>query len=94
MPIIRADSKLIFFAHVPKCGGSAVQTYLNNRFGPLAFEDRRFLSVPERKRWSKTSPQHVDVETLNRMFRRLLRPQLCDRAPSGGAGGQRLSLPA
>ncbi|ALG88952.1 MAG: hypothetical protein CL814_08525 [Confluentimicrobium sp.] len=68
MPIIRADSKLIFFAHVPKCGGSAVQTYLNNRFGPLAFEDRRFLSVPERKRWSKTSPQHVDVETLNRMF--------------------------
>lgn len=68
MPIIRAAQALIFFAHVPKCGGSSVQDYLRDRFGPLAFEYRGYYSIPERERWSKTSPQHIDNISRDRMF--------------------------
>ena len=68
MPIIRASNKLIYFAHVPKCGGSAVEDYLRERFGALAFEDRQFLSVPEQRRWTRTSPQHIDIAARDRLF--------------------------
>lgn len=68
MPIIRAGTRLVFYAHVPKCGGSAVQDYLHARFGSLAFEDRQHLAQPETHRWTATSPQHVDVASLNRLF--------------------------
>lgn len=68
MPIIRAGSRLVFYAHVPKCGGSAVQDYLHARFGALGFEDRQHLAQPPVRRWTATSPQHVDVASLNRLF--------------------------
>ena len=68
MPIAKTSKKLIYFAHVPKCGGSSVQDYLHARFGALAFEDRAYLSVPETHQWTKTSPQHVDTKSLGRMF--------------------------
>lgn len=68
MPIIRSARGPIYFAHVPKCGGTAVQDYLHDRFGVLAFEDRQFLSVPPHRRWSRTSPQHIDAASLARLF--------------------------
>lgn len=67
MPIVRIGPKLVYFAHVPKCAGSSVEDYLADRFGALAMLDRRFLSVPEGGRWSRTSPQHVDWASLTRM---------------------------
>lgn len=41
MPIVYAEGKRIFFAHVPKTGGSSLEIYLVNRFGgPLALRWR------------------------------------------------------
>ncbi|WP_135506640.1 sulfotransferase family 2 domain-containing protein [Roseovarius aestuariivivens] len=68
MPILRAHNRLIYFIHVPKCAGSAVETYLQSRFGRLAFLDNKFYSVPARQRWSKSSPQHIPLEQLKRIF--------------------------
>lgn len=40
MPLISANGKRIFFAHVPKTGGSSVEEYLTRRFGgPLSLRD-------------------------------------------------------
>jgi len=68
MPIVKTGSKLVFYAHVPKCGGSAVQDYLTARFGALAFEDRRHTGHDPKSLWSRTSPQHIDKTSLSRLF--------------------------
>lgn len=39
MPLAHHDGKSIFFAHVPKTGGSSVEDYLISRFGPLSLID-------------------------------------------------------
>lgn len=68
MPIVRADKKVIYYAHVPKCAGSAVEDYLAARFSPLAFRDTAHLRQPDNRRWTRTSPQHVDCASLDRLF--------------------------
>jgi len=68
MPIFKAGNKLVYYAHVPKCGGSSVNWYLTQRFGQLAFTDSRHTSTPPAARWTRTSPQHVDRESLGRLF--------------------------
>ena len=68
MPIIKADSALVYFAHVPKCGGTAVSNHLAARFGALAFRDQKFLAKDGLARWTRSSPQHVDVASLQRLF--------------------------
>ena len=68
MPILRAGPRLIFYAHVPKCGGSAVGWYLAERFGALAFEDRQHTRHAPQSLWSQTSPQHIDTASLGRLF--------------------------
>ena len=59
MPVFRIGDKLHYYAHVPKCGGSSVESYLRQRFGALAFLDTRYLELPEAQRWTKSSPQHL-----------------------------------
>lgn len=68
MPLFKADNKLIYYAHVPKCGGSAVSWYLDQRFGPIAFNDSSHTRQPAARRWTRTSPQHVDAASLGRLF--------------------------
>lgn len=68
MPIVRAGPELIYFAHVPKCAGTAVESYLTERFGPPAFLDRRHNDRPPRRRWTRSSPQHVTRAHLDRLF--------------------------
>lgn len=68
MPIIRTHSDLIFFAHVPKCAGSAIEDYLRARFSRIAFEDNGYMRQPIEQRWNKSSPQHIDLGALNRLF--------------------------
>ena len=68
MPFFKAAGKLVYYAHVPKCGGTSVASYLAERFGPLAFHDRRYLNQPEAARWTRSSPQHVDAATLERLI--------------------------
>lgn len=67
MPIFRIGDKLHYYAHVPKCGGSSVETYLKKRFGSLAFLNTRYLSQPEPARWTRSSPQHVMLEDFHRL---------------------------
>jgi hypothetical protein len=68
MPIFRSPAGLVFYAHVPKCAGSAVETHLAARFGPVAFQDTGHFARPAEQRWSKTSPQHIDAASLTRLF--------------------------
>lgn len=68
MPIYRANSKLILFSHVPKCGGTSVKAYLDARLGSPALDDRGYLRSPETVPWNQTSPQHIDARSLSRVF--------------------------
>ena len=68
MPFFRSTAKVIYFAHVPKCGGSAVETYLRLRFGEVAFLEQDFYALPASRRWGRSSAQHIPLDTLNRLF--------------------------
>lgn len=68
MPFFKLGSKLVYYAHVPKCGGSAVEHFIHDRVGKMAFVDSKYLSVPEVERWSKTSPQHINLAALERLI--------------------------
>lgn len=69
MPFFRTENQLVYYAHVPKCGGSAIARYLEDRFGPLGFYDDSFHKKRARKTaWSATSPQHVDAGTLESLL--------------------------
>jgi len=64
MPLIVAHGKRLFFAHVPKVGGSSVSDYLNRRFdGPLAMNDSAFQQGPG-PRDTIISPQHLTARTV------------------------------
>jgi len=68
MPIVRIAEKLVYFAHVPKCAGTAIELYLQDRFGPLGLRDARYLQLSEAMRWSKSSPQHIDAASLGHLL--------------------------
>ena len=68
MPVFRIGEKLCYFAHVPKCGGSSVDIYLEERFGTLGFHDSEFTGHEKAERWSKTSPQHIDWASLQHLL--------------------------
>ena len=68
MPIARINSSLVYFAHVPKCAGTAVEDYLRARFGALGMLNRSYLRFHEQHRWTSSSPQHVDVAALENIF--------------------------
>ena len=68
MPFFRASEKLVYFAHVPKCAGSAVERYLRQRFGAIGFMDEHFFSLPNSLHWSRSSAQHVPISILDRLF--------------------------
>ncbi len=68
MPIFRIDGGLYYFAHVPKCAGTAIEIYLTERFGQIGLRDSNFLGKPPNHRWSQSSPQHIDTATLSRLI--------------------------
>lgn len=68
MPIVRIGSSMVYYAHVPKCAGSSIEDYLVERFGTLAFLNRGHRRIPAAQKWSATSPQHIDIATLDLLF--------------------------
>lgn len=65
MPFFKTGEEFVYYAHVPKCGGSAIAYYLQDRFGELGFYDNAYHKRRhEGTTWTRTSPQHVDARTL------------------------------
>ncbi|WP_223427223.1 sulfotransferase family 2 domain-containing protein [Tateyamaria pelophila] len=63
MSIIRLpNGKLLYFAHVPKCAGTAIERYLEARFGPLGMRDSSFAMRTPGAAWSLSPPQHMPEE--------------------------------
>lgn len=60
MPITRLpNGKLLYFAHVPKCAGTAVERYLISRFGTLGMHDGAYGLRSAGDAWSLSPPQHM-----------------------------------
>jgi hypothetical protein len=68
MPIFRINNKLIFYAHVPKAGGSSVADYFKALGARSAFTFGAQWRQRPRDRWSSTSPQHIDAKSLAELF--------------------------
>lgn len=70
MPLIRTGRGVLYFAHVPKCAGTAVEEYLTRRFGLRlrGLLDSAHMNVPAAQRWSRSSPQHIEAQSLARLF--------------------------
>ncbi len=68
MPIVQCAGRYVYYAHVPKCAGTAVEDYLAGRFGPLKLLDRRWQAIPETERWARSSPQHMPIAMLRSLF--------------------------
>lgn len=65
MPLLCTNGKTVFFSHIPKTGGTSVQNYLLNRFGPLLMLGRNHPDP--RGRSVITSAAHfsaLDLEEL------------------------------
>lgn len=61
MPLCLMNEKMLLFVHIPKCGGSTIETYLQQK-GKLGFK------LKGRKGWCKTVPQHVHAEIYEPLF--------------------------
>lgn len=70
MPIFRINDQLHYFAHVPKCGGSAIEIYLAERFGPLGLNEPHRRRVPKDELWNRSASQHIPVFALERLIPR------------------------
>lgn len=68
MPIIKKNGKVGYFAHIPKCGGSSIEHYCKQIGANLAFVDTQFVSHPAAQPWNISSPQHIDGQSLSRLF--------------------------
>lgn len=69
MPLVRLkNGKLLYFSHVPKCAGTAIENYLAGRFGPLGMLDPSYGLRGMRDGWSLTPPQHMPEEVRRDLF--------------------------
>lgn len=68
MPIFRINTDLHYFAHVPKCGGTAVAAYLTARFGPLALCETDRHRIAAARRWSRSAAEHLPADWLARIM--------------------------
>lgn len=60
MPIVRLQNgKILYFSHIPKAAGTAVEDYLAERFDTLGFLDRAFGRRSVLEGWTIGPPQHL-----------------------------------
>lgn len=62
MPLARINDRLLYFAHVPKTGGSSIEAYMAQKGGVS-------LLLPGNLGWARCTAQHVQAELFSRMFR-------------------------
>ncbi|SET42167.1 sulfotransferase family 2 domain-containing protein [Oceanicella actignis] len=74
MPYALHEGRVIFFAHVPKAGGSSVEDHMAARFGPLGLLDRGWMQGWIDGRWRDgglaVSPQHLAAADLRGLLPR------------------------
>ncbi len=59
MPILRANNKIYYFSHIPKCGGSSIENYIQKLTKKrMAFLDGQYYNGSI-KTFKKSSPQHI-----------------------------------
>jgi hypothetical protein len=63
MPLFRINNKIIFFVHVPKTGGSSIESFFS-RFGRLA------LLTTDDHSWPKNNAQHMTASVYSRILPR------------------------
>ena len=68
MPIVRYKSKLAYFSHIPKCGGSSIEDYAYDLGMEIGLIDRVYRARDASIKWNITSPQHVDGVSVAKMF--------------------------
>ncbi|WP_137699669.1 sulfotransferase family 2 domain-containing protein [Marimonas lutisalis] len=69
MPLARIGQTLLYFAHIPKTGGTSIEAYLREK-GEVAMHHTRPGD------WSACSPQHIHAAVHTTLFR----PGFCDHA--------------
>ena len=68
MPILKKNNQLHYFAHIPKCGGTAIENYCIRVGINISFLDRNYFLDPAPKSWNISSPQHIDGYSFSRLF--------------------------
>ncbi len=59
MPIFRANEKIYYFSHIPKCAGTSIEDYIQKLTQKrLAFLDRQYYRGSI-KTFKNSSPQHI-----------------------------------
>lgn len=67
MPFFHVAGAAIYFAHVPRCGGTSVEDAIAACGVSLSFLDRKHLDG-RREPWTRTSPQHALAADIERLF--------------------------
>jgi hypothetical protein len=69
MPIYRLNDKIIYYAHVPKSGGTSVNRIFLEQGAEVSFHNGAFWKQRS-SLWYASSPQHVSVQDLDTLFAR------------------------
>jgi len=67
VPFFRHNSRLIYFSHVPKCGGTSIEDGLTQSGIALSFMDRGWYQLGT-DRWNNSSPQHILCKDVARLL--------------------------
>jgi hypothetical protein len=68
VPIVRLKNKIVYFSHIPKCGGTSVESFLKRiTRANLSILDRNF-DKNTKVNWSISSPQHITGSYISQLF--------------------------
>ena len=65
MPIFKNENQLIYFAHIPKCGGTSIENLIRKNKISINFISSYYKSSS----WINSSPQHILFSELARLFK-------------------------
>lgn len=67
MPITRIDNKLIYFAHIPKCGGTTVEKAFEKSGYDWCFHKGFWKEMGDRS-YVRSMPTHIAAKHLDMLF--------------------------